>query len=537
MKSRSRSWAIPLGAALAIALASVLAGTAVAAHRGRRVLLISVDGLHANDLAMWVSEHPQSALARLARRGTTYTDASTSTPSDSFPGLLAEVTGGSPTSTGVFYDNAYDRTLYPPGSNCTGPAGADAVYDESVDQLDANGKIPFTAQIDPAKLPLQKTATGCEPLFPHSYLKVNTIFEVARAAGLRTAWADKHPVYDLVNGPSGHGVVDLFTPEINTEVTPASFPRPDLAITDWVPNTEAYDQIKVDAILNEIAGKDSSGTQRVGVPALFGMNFQTVSVAEKLVDPVASCVRNPAPATPACDPAYVPGGYQVLGGKLTFTPQLEGALGFVDLALGTIVHRLVERGLDESTTIIVTAKHGQSPQDPGQLAEVSPDALNAAIDSASGAAAPSTNIAHATADDTALIWLKDRTRADAVAAALVGSGAGSLNVQSVLSGAALHARFGDDERTPDVIVQPIQGTIYTGSKAKVAEHGGGAHADLNVALLVAGGDDEGGATISTPVQTTQIAPTVLRALHLDPQQLQAVQAEGTTVLPTPDDDD
>jgi hypothetical protein len=37
---------------------------------------------------------------------------------------------------------------------------------------------------------------------------------VVRAKGGRTAWADKHPAYDLVNGPSGKGVEDLYTPEI-----------------------------------------------------------------------------------------------------------------------------------------------------------------------------------------------------------------------------------------------------------------------------------------------------------------------------------
>jgi len=50
-------------------------------------------------------------------------------------------------------------------------------------------------------------------VYPHSYLKVNTVFEVARAAGLRTAWSDKHPAYEILNGPSGAGVQDLFTPE------------------------------------------------------------------------------------------------------------------------------------------------------------------------------------------------------------------------------------------------------------------------------------------------------------------------------------
>ena len=60
----------------------------------RHVLLISVDGLHALDLSNYVSSHPTSTLATLSSHGITYTNASTSQPSDSFPGLASLVTGG-----------------------------------------------------------------------------------------------------------------------------------------------------------------------------------------------------------------------------------------------------------------------------------------------------------------------------------------------------------------------------------------------------------------------------------------------------------
>ena len=43
-----------------------------------------------------------------------------------------------------------------------------------------------------------------------------------------------------------------------------------------------YDSFKVQAVINEINGRDHSGTDRVGTRAIFGMNFQTVSTAEKL---------------------------------------------------------------------------------------------------------------------------------------------------------------------------------------------------------------------------------------------------------------
>ena len=58
----------------------------------------------------------------------TYTRTTTSRPSDSFPGLMALVTGGTPKTVGAFYDVAYDRVLAGPtidtgnGLPGTGPA-------------------------------------------------------------------------------------------------------------------------------------------------------------------------------------------------------------------------------------------------------------------------------------------------------------------------------------------------------------------------------------------------------------------------------
>ena len=68
------------------------------------------------------------------------------------------------------------------------------------------------------------------------------MFEVARESNMRTAWCDKHLAYDILNGPSGKGIQDLFTPEINSDA-------PTLGSTvDWVSNntlTRQYDGYKV----------------------------------------------------------------------------------------------------------------------------------------------------------------------------------------------------------------------------------------------------------------------------------------------------
>jgi hypothetical protein len=493
----------------------------------RRVLLISVDGLHASDLSQWVAQHPASTLAQLSRQGTTFTQAFTSSPSDSFPGLLAQVTGGTPKSTGVFYDDSYDRTFWAPGSNCAGPAGAETVYAENLDKTDAMGNIPLFTSIDPAQLPLAMRNGKCVGVFPHQFLLTNTIFNVARAAGLYTAWSDKHPAYEIVNGPSGQGVNDLFTPEINNVNDPT---------TISVAATSAYDQLKVQAVLNQIDGKTSVGSQKAPVPAIFGMNFQSVSVGQKLVDPVKSCVRNP---TPTCDPSYFPGGYEP--GTLQFTPQLAQAMAYVDSALGSMVNELRARGLSDSTELIISAKHGQAPIDPANLHKIGNPVLSILTNGG-------VQIGQITEDDVALVWLRDQTQTASAVAALQAdkNGANTAGIDTILAGNALADRFGDplhNNRTPDVIVLPKLGTIYTQSAAKVAEHGGFTDDDTHVALLVVNGpsssdEDEGEArSVATRVETRQIAPTILRKLRLNPAELQSVQEEGTRPLPGLEGDD
>jgi Type I phosphodiesterase / nucleotide pyrophosphatase len=519
--------------ALGLGLVLLSAGSPVAAadqdHSARHVLLISVDGLHEFDLEQWTSTHPKSELAKLRRDGTTYTNARTTSPSDSFPGLLSMVTGGTSKFTGVFYDDSYSRNFFAPGNTqCSGRPGTETVYDESIDKT-VNGQIPLFTSIDPARLPLAVVADKCTPIFPHSFLQVNTIFNVAHAAGLHTAWSDKHPAYEIVRGPADTGAEDLFTPEINNVNDPTAVS---------VAATAAYDQLKVQAVLNEINGKSSDGAHSAPVPAIFGMNFQAVSVGQKLVDPVKSCVRNPGPT---CDPTYVPGGYEP--GSLAFTPQLAEALAFVDGALASMVDALDDHGLMRSTEVIISAKHGQAPIDPSRLRKIG-DAVTPILTAAG------VRVAQNTEDDISLIWLSDQRQTAAAVAALQANKAGSnsARIQTIYSGDRLADRWGDplkNNRTPDVIVQPIHGTIYTTSKAKVAEHGGFSDDDTHVAMLVVGGDrdtrdgldsdHDGPRTIRALVGTTQIAPTILKFLGLDPRALEAVRLQHIAVLPGLDD--
>jgi predicted AlkP superfamily pyrophosphatase or phosphodiesterase len=457
--------------------------------KAQRVLLLSLDGFHQFDLDRYITSHPGSALADLASRGVRYSNAISMRPSDSFPGSLAMVTGGSPSSTGIFYDVSWDDNLSPAGSNCS-TRGAVAPYDEVID-VDPN--VEFTT-IDPNLLP-RDPDHGCTPVFPHSYLKVNTIFEVIKSHGLRTAIADKHPAYDLYNGPSGTGVDDLFTPEA------APF-------KNSIAQTEADDEVKVQAILHEIDGFDHTGTVHAGVPAIFGMNFQTPNVGQKVA------------------------GYTNANGDLS--AGLAAAYDYVDGALQRMVNELRAQNLLDSTMVIVTAKHANSPVDPALRHAIKAGIYNTLIESVRPGLT-----AQVTTDTVAVIWLTDHSKAADVMAVLQANAA-AIGAETIYSGNDFNTLFGGTlqsfaNRQPDIIVEPQLGVIYTGGSKKV-EHGGFHEEDIHVPILVSqtGLDPH---TVSAPVETKQIAPTILKALGLHPRELQAVVLEKTKRLPDLDDDD
>src|SRR2546423_11390679 len=86
----------------------------------QRVLLISIDGMHELDLTNYIAAHPSSTMAQLVSGGIHYTSASSTKPADSFPGLLAMVTGGGPRPIGVVYDDPGVRMPLPPATtDCT----------------------------------------------------------------------------------------------------------------------------------------------------------------------------------------------------------------------------------------------------------------------------------------------------------------------------------------------------------------------------------------------------------------------------------
>src|SRR6478609_7299850 len=431
-----------LVAVLAIA-ATFAAFGSTPAHADPRVdhvLLLSLDGFHDFDLTNYVAAHPASALAQLVSAGRRYSNASAQTPSDSFPGTLAMATGGSPASTGVYYDVSWDNTLSPAGSDCT-TRGALVPYNQTIN-VNANAG-DSVADINPAKLP-RDPDRGCSVVYPHQFLKVNTIYEVAHAAGLRTAVADKHPSYEILSGPSGTGIDDFYGPEFNS------------AKSD-ITKIMANDELKVNAVLHQIDGLNHQGTATVGVPAIFGMNFQAPNIGQKFSGYVDGSGTTPQSVT-------------TLGPLSGSPPGLAQALDYVDDAIARMLRRLDANGLTDDTMVILTAKHANSPVYRSSLRWVDPAQFTSLINGVQPGLT-----AQVTADTMALIWLKDRSRA-ADAATVLQSNASAIGAGTITSGPDVAELFegelaGNPGRIPDLVVQPVHGVVYAAANSKLVDHG------------------------------------------------------------------
>jgi anti-anti-sigma regulatory factor len=193
-------------------------------------------------------------------------------------------------------------------------AGTRTEYEEDIDldQSKLNGGAPSGGRgvnpIGVQRLP-RDPANNCQPVLPWNFVRTNTIFGVVHQAGGYTAGSDKHPAYASVSGPSTKGPVnldDFYAPEINS--IPVALPgikpggqnicnpiadptwNPDPtksalgAYTDSFAALKCYDTLKVSAILNEIDGFTHDHSAKTKTPTVFGMNFQAVSVGQKLIE-------------------------------------------------------------------------------------------------------------------------------------------------------------------------------------------------------------------------------------------------------------
>src|SRR5260370_14864067 len=208
-----------------------------------------------------------------------------------------------------------------------------------------------------------------------------------------------------------------------------------------------------------------------------------------------------------------------------------------------MIQGLKARHIYDSTLFIVTAKHGQSPinptkiKKPGHFADLVAALPDAATNVGAIAIASANNCSTGACgfvqdDDIALIWLQDQTQTQA-AADYLNANANALFIDEVIAGNEIKLKFNSpltDNATPDILVQPIYGTVYTHSIAKNAEHGGFSFGDTNVGLIVSNPSLHS-RVVKTPVATSQVAASLIKALGIDPNELQAVRKEGTGVLP------
>jgi arylsulfatase A-like enzyme len=248
------------------------------------------------------------------------------------------------------------------------------------------------------------------------------------------------------------------------------------------------------------------------------MNFQSVYVGES-VNEAGVAVGGYKNA------AAVPGS------------ELLGEIEYIDTAIGEIIGALKTASIYNNTLVIITAKHGESPIDPTRYVADgtdTPATLLGDLIPYSESPLNTTGIG-ATEDDVSVLWLKKGVNVE-TAVQMLETDAAEIGMGEILYGSTLAPNYnvgglepGEDSRSPDIIVTPNIGVTYSNSTSMIGDHGGFAHDDTNVMLLVAN-PGFAAQTVSAETATIQVAPTILSALGLNPAALQAVQMEGTPVL-------
>jgi len=488
----------------------------------QHVLLLSIDGLHDADITDPATNVYLPTVLDIANHGIHYTNTYAVKPTDNFPNMIAQVTGAGPKTAGIYYDSTYNRSYYPAATFPGTPPGTGVFWtadiDKNADNIDGGGNADISS-INPLVLPQVMVNGALQRVYPHNDLKVNTVFEVAHDAGLRTAYIDKHPSYEIVSGPSGQGLDDFYGPESDAkailvngvlkDATNAPAGSKLKSISKSIPMSEAYDDMRVDALINQINGKTAHGAAAPGAPALFGMSFIAVNTAQK---DVAS------------------GGIDNFDGNNIVNPGLADALNRTDESVARIVNALKTANLYDSTLILLTAKHGQSPRVNTSNVQ-SPELVGSTLTGAG------IGVRQTTDDDVSLVWLGNAEQTGQARDTLLQQH-GDI-IDKVLTGKDLaDAVQGNslippgDDRAPDLIVQYKPGVLLSSSQ-KRAEHGGLSEDDSHIALILGGAlpTDLQGTTITDQLLDTQLAPTMLEALGLDPALLQGAVIDNTTPLP------
>ena len=293
-----------------------------------------------------------------------------------------------------------------------------------------------------------------------------------------------------------------------------------------------------------------SGTEpKVGTPAIYGMNFQTVSTAEKLKSSPATLIGPNAQGNYTEGPSLL-GGYVTVDGQQVPGPLLQSALDYVNDALQQMADQIQADGEANRRR---SSRDGQARSVPAEQQPAAEDRRRSDHCRRQPPLGPhsirATRRWSSKRPTTTgrFWWLSNRSQAatDFVknylwthSAPAVNYAGQTITVQhsglsEIFAGHESAQFFGvsnSDPVHPDVFGIAQVGTIYT-TGTKIAEHGGDNPGDRDVPLVVyAPGSFQPGQS-SNRVETTQVAPTILKLLGLPPRSLQAVQREGTQVLP------
>ena len=404
-----------------LAAAALIAGVSAASAQveykpaqgtPKHAVIIFIDGFRADLLDPELAPH----IAALGRAGTRFANAEVGFPSDSMPGILGPLTGASPKATGIPYDEYYDRHY---------------------------------------KLAIEITETVTVPpgLKPHDLLKVPTLFEAAKAKGLKTAFISKHIGYEILQGPSGQGIDRLELPEM----------------VAWKGPFRDYDAKNFEMLTGMVAkdGADIAGIYAIA--ANYAMKEHGVVAVET-----------------------------------------RAAVGDIDAPVGKVVDAVAAVGRYDDTVFVVLGDHGDTDT-PNAVASKGEGSVIAFLTE------KGIKAAKITADDVMLAWLADSSQAQQAVGLLDTIEAKErFGIDRVLGPDALKA-MGDfaDDQMPDFVLLVKPGVVYTKLPSnKKAEHGGGFDSDRRVAFVIEGPGVKSGAVVDTKVNVFSTAPTLAKLLGL-----------------------
>ena len=406
---------------LSVAAAVLAAGVSVASAQvqytpaqgePKHALIIFIDGFRADLLDPELAPH----IAALGRAGTRFANAEAGFPSDSMPGILGPLTGATPRDTGVPYDEYYDRHY---------------------------------------KLAIEITETVTVPpgLKPHDLLRVPTLFEAAKAKGLRTAFISKHIGYEILQGPSGRGVDRLELPES----------------ANWKGPFKEYDAQNFETLTTMIAkdGADVAGIYAIA--ANYAMKDHGVASAET-----------------------------------------RAAVADIDAQVGRLVDAIAAAGRYDDTVFVVMGDHGDTDT-PDAIASKGEGSVVGFL------AEQGIKAAKITADDVMLAWLADSSQAQKAVSLLdTPEARARYGIDRVLGPDELKSMrdFADDQM-PDFVLLVKPGTVYTKLPSKKkAEHGGAFDSDRRVAFVLEGPGIKSGTLVESKVNIFSMAPTLAKLLGL-----------------------